>query len=129
MTYNRPGCSGHLTVMIAAAVFMLAIAGFAACAAASGHEAHGGEEGSYKLLKVFGRVTNPHDTGVGDVDLEVKFNGIALEPVPEKGSHAHGTGGVNTEADGTFQAVFHVPEADLHGADITITAFKPQRYQ
>jgi Na+/H+ antiporter NhaD/arsenite permease-like protein len=107
------------------AALMLTIWGAAACAIASGHEAHGEEAGNYKVLKIFGRVTNPHDTGVGDVDLEVTFNGAPLEPVARKGAHGHGEGGVKTEADGTFQAVFHVPAADLHGAKIEITSFKP----
>ncbi len=125
MTHYRPGQSGHLTVMIVVAVFMLAMAGFATCAAAAGHEAHGEGDGSYKLLKIFGKITNPHDTGVGDVEIEVTFNGQKMERAGHKGGHGHGSGGLKTEADGTYQAAFHVPEADLHGAEIKITAFKP----
>ncbi len=124
MTHSRPGRSGHLTVIIVMAVLVLAIGGLAACVTAAEHGSAAEKDANVKFLKVFGKVTNPHDTGVGDVDLEVSYNGEALEPVG-KGGHGHGEGGVRTEADGTYQAVFKVPASSLPGAEIEITAFKP----
>jgi len=124
MTHSRPGRSGHLTVMIVMAVLMLAIGGLVVCAAAAEHGSAGSADANFKFLKVFGKVTNPHETGVGDVDLEVTYNGKALEPI-DKGGHGHGEGGVRTEADGTYQAVFKVPASTLPGAEIEISAFKP----
>lgn len=125
MSYNRPRCLGQISAMFVMIVLFAVISGFSAIALAAEHAAHGHAEGNVEVLKIFGKVTNPHDTGVGDVDLEVAVNGKAMEAAGHHGGHGHGAGGITTEADGTFQAAFEVPTGTLENAVIEITAFKP----
>ena len=124
MNHNRPGRSGHLTAtMMVVAVLTLAMPRLASSVSAADHIAHGQPEGDIKLLKIFGKVSNSHNTGVDDVDLEVIFNGAALKHPAHTGEP--GSGAIKTEPDGTFLATFQVSEEALHGAEIIITAFKP----
>ena len=125
MGNRRPVLPGQLTVMFLAAIIMILAGGMVSHVGASENAAHEQPEPNAKHLKIFGKITNPHGSGVGDVELEVSFNGSKLEPSGEHGGHGHGSGGLKTEADGTYQATFSVPAHKLHGAVIEISAFKP----
>ncbi len=92
---------------------------------------HGGLEKGHKkefsgeTLAISGKIVNPHSTGVDDVVLKVYLDNKELEPKPKKGQHAHGEGGLKTEADGTFQTVLELPEGSIKGSKIEIEAYKP----
>ena len=104
-------------------VMLMVISGFFSDVTASEKTAVGHEKENVKLLKIFGKITNLHDSGVGNVDLMVRINGKAVEPVDRHGGH--GTGGITTESDGTFQAAFEPGPEILLNPQIEITAFKP----
>lgn len=76
-----------------------------------------------EALSVYGRVTNPHGTGVGDVEIEVLLDGKALE-LSEKVGHDHGAD-IVTESDGTFQGRFTVPAGSLGQGKLAVSAYKP----
>ncbi len=124
MLCNRSGRLGHIPHLFVMAMLLLAISGFysRAMAVEDVHQMH--EEGNAEILQIFGKITNLHNVGVGDVDLEVKMNGVALEAAGHVAGHGHGSGGVSTEADGTYQAMFKVPEGSLQGNEIEITSVK-----
>ena len=124
MSCNRSGGLGHIPHMFVMAMLLLAMSGFysRAMAVEDVHQMH--EEGNVEILRIFGKITNLHNVGVGDVDLEVKLNGVALEAGGHAAGHGHGSGGVSTEADGTYQAMFKVPEGSLQGNEIEITSIK-----
>ncbi len=91
---------------------------------ASGGEHGTTPSGGTEQLSVFGKIVNPHGAGVGYAEITVFFNGKALETQPSA-HEGHGEGGIKTERDGTFQAIFHVPEGSIHGASIELEAYKP----
>ena len=89
------------------------------------HKVHGHEEFQGETLAISGKIVNPHNTGVDDVVLKVFINGKEFEPKAKEGQHAHGEGGLKTEADGTFQTVLELPKGSIKGATIEIVAYKP----
>ena len=103
-------------------IVMLLGLGAATALASEGHA--GDKDANSEQLAIFGKIVNPHGAGVGDTEVKVFFNGKELEP-PHAAHGGHGAGGITTEADGTFQAIFHVPEGSSHHAEIEIEAYKP----
>ncbi len=108
-----PCILGVLLIMFAAP----AIAGEAATV----HQ--GTDSGPTKQLSVFGKILNPHGAGVADADVKVFLNGSELEP-PHTG-HGHGAGGISTAHDGSYQAVFNVPQGAMEQVVIEVEAYKP----
>ena len=103
------------------------------CSPRQAISAHPEKQGSESLtktgyvLEIFGKITNPHKVGVGDVELEILVDGKLAHLLSEHG-HAHGGSDVKviTEADGTFQARVQLPgDIDFSQQKITIKAFKP----
>ncbi len=101
------------------------------CATAQEHQvvnSHQGHEQTGfagETLAISGKIVNPHNTGVDDVVLKVFLNGKEFEPKAKEGQHAHGEGGLKTEADGTFQTVLELPKGSIKGSVIEIVAYKP----
>ncbi len=93
--------------------------------AANAH--HGQEQDRFEgeILAISGKIVNPHNTGVDDVVLKVLLNGKEFKPKAKEGQHAHGEGGLKTEADGTFQTVLELPKGSIKGSTIEIVAYKP----
>ena len=90
-------------------------------------QGHSSSTESQYVLEIFGKIKNPHNVGVGDVELEILVDGKPAHLLSEQG---HGHGGSNarviTEADGTFQARVQLPgDIDFKQQKITIKAFKP----
>ncbi len=91
--------------------------------AEKGQESHlQGQE--MDLLEVFGKVVNPHNSGVDDAEIEVFLNGKALKPF-HRGHYSHRAGQICTESDGTFQGLFQVPKETLSTSTITVKVYKP----
>ncbi|WP_457575009.1 SLC13 family permease [Desulfolithobacter sp.] len=82
------------------------------------------DKGPTGQLSVFGKIVNPHGAGVGDAEVTIFLNGQELVP-PVGGHGGHGPAVIKTESDGSFQAVFHVPQADIETAIIEVEAYKP----
>ncbi len=81
---------------------------------------------AHHVLDVFGKVLNPHNSGVGDVELEVLVDGEDAEILSGKVSEGHKKGIILTEADGSFQFQVALPKGtDIRGHKIEIKAFKP----
>lgn len=80
--------------------------------------------GDVDTLDIYGRIVNPHGAGVGDAELEIIVNGEIHHPVL-KGSHGHGSGGLKTETDGTFQVSITLPKDTITSSAIQLRAFKP----
>ncbi len=81
---------------------------------------------THHVLDVFGKVLNPHNSGVGDVELEVLVDGEDAEILSGKVSEGHKKGIILTEADGSFQFQVALPKGtDIRGHKIEIKAFKP----
>ncbi len=78
-----------------------------------------------EVLAISGKITNPHGTGVDDVELKVFLDGKELKPLTSGGQHGHEGGGLKTEADGTYQAILELPKGSIKGASIEIEAYKP----
>lgn len=108
-------------------ILSILFSGLAPCFASNGHEVKPkGDLNNKKILDVFGKVVNPHNTGVGDVELEVLVNGKEAEIVGNGGHKGHGKASIKTEADGTFQFKVALPEElDIKSNEISIRAFKP----
>ncbi|WP_456385218.1 SLC13 family permease [Desulfolithobacter sp.] len=83
-----------------------------------------GDNGPTGQLSVFGKIVNPHGAGVGDAEVRVFLNDQELIP-PANGHGGHGPAMIKTESDGSFQAVFQVPQADIDAAVIEVEAYKP----
>ncbi len=114
--------------LLALLIFSVLFVCLSPCIASTSHEkqASGDPLKDKKILDVFGKVVNPHDTGVGDVELEVLVNGKKAEIIG-LGSHgSHEDTGIKTEADGTFQFKVALPkDLDVKSHEIAIRAFKP----
>ncbi len=81
-------------------------------------------QGNMAILNLYGKILNPHGTGVGDANVEIEVGGHPLE-AGKKSGHGGSIGGLRTEMDGTFQAQFAVPVRVLEGAEVRIKVFKP----
>ncbi len=115
---------------LAVAIVMLFLAVPLSAFGAQGHSAgtHASKEATQfkgDSLAISGKIVNPHKTGVDDVVLKVFVNGKEFEPKAKEGQHAHGEGGLKTEADGTFQTVLELPPGSIKGSKIEIQAYKP----
>ena len=115
---------------LAVAIIMFFLAVPLVCFGAQGHGAkdHSGKETAEfhgDTLAISGKIVNPHKTGVDDVVLKIFVNGKEFEPKAKEGQHAHGEGGLKTEADGSFQTVLELPPGSIKGAKIEIEAYKP----
>ena len=75
-------------------------------------------------LDLFGKIVNPHNSGVDDAEIEVFLNGEPLKPFHGV-HHGHGAGQIRTESDGTFQTLFRVPKGILSTSTIMIKVHKP----
>ncbi len=76
-------------------------------------------------LDLFGKIVNPHNSGVDDAEIDVFLNGKPLHPF-HKGKHGHGGASmIRTESDGTFQALFHVPKGMLGDSTVMVKVHKP----
>lgn len=80
--------------------------------------------GPTEQLRIFGKVRNPHGAGVDDAEIRVFFNGRELKAVVH-GHVAHGQGGISTARDGSYQAVFRLPEGELERGVLEVEAYKP----
>lgn len=106
--------------MVVSVWFFMAATGVQASATAS--QEHGKDSG--EILSVYGKITNTHDTGVGDVTIDVFFNNKPLELLSQNG-HGHGNEGIITEGDGSFQGKFSLPADSIDKATIEINVYKP----
>ncbi len=99
--------------------------GYSAVMTVQQHDRHAsGPETDTQSFNIFGKITNPHGAGIDDAEILVKINGQELTmPLSGHGGHAGG-GGITTEMDGSFQAVFSLPAGTV-GHDIEIEAYKP----
>ncbi len=76
------------------------------------------------ILDIYGKIVNPHNTGVDDAKIAVFLNGKALKPEVH-GQHKHGPAEIISAPDGTFQASLRLPGELTKTSKITIKVFKP----
>ncbi len=104
-------------------VFMVSSVSFAS-EVKEGLGKHSQEGQAMDSFELFGKIVNPHNSGVGDAEIEVFLNGKPLEPLRE-GHHGHGGSQIHTESDGTYQALFQVPKGILSTSTVKVRVYKP----
>ncbi len=113
--------SSALSFMALVILFLISSLSFASDAKEGPEVQLQGQEDS---LEIFGKIVNPHNTGVDDAEIEVFLNGKPLKPFHGV-HHGHGAGQIHTESDGTFQALFQVPKGMLSTSTIMVKVHKP----
>ena len=90
------------------------------------HETLSAETSSKEIttLYIFGRILNPHKKGVPDAEIEIFVDGQKIEP-HAPGHSSHGTGGLTTEFDGSFQIKLELPKETIKNGEIKLFIFKP----
>ena len=111
-----------LSFMVVVILFLVSSLSFASDAKEGPESQLQGRE--MDSLDLFGKIVNPHNSGVDDAEIEVFLNGEPLKPF-HGGQHGHRTGQIRTESDGTFQALFRVPKGILSTSTITVKVHKP----
>ncbi len=115
-----------LLAAVSAVLALVMVLGAPAKSVIAGHGEAAVESGETDgpILNLYGRVVNPHKTGVEDAELKVLLDGKELEPKPYGHGGGHGEGGVTTNPDGTFQAAFIIDRPLTEDSIITVEVFK-----
>ncbi len=114
--------------MLAVFFFLIGVAGIAMAASGTDAKKTATASGPMESLEIFGKIVNPHQVGVDEVEIEVLADGEKIEPA----AHGHGEHGApvfQTEADGTFQVILSLPRGTVDRSTLQLRLFKPSYKQ